>query len=97
MQAMNHCCLGLKEKAVAAAESGDFVTAVQLFTDAISVSPQDATIHEQQAQCLIELGEYVSAREAAQEAIRLEPSVSLVQACWTRIKPTLQCRRFHAL
>jgi tetratricopeptide (TPR) repeat protein len=58
--------------AVAAAEAGDFQTAAANFAAAIAVSP-DAALFEQHAQCLMELGQYDEAVEAAGRATSLAP------------------------
>ena len=44
--------------ALAAAEAGDFATAAQLFEKAAAQSPDDATLHEQRAQCLLEASNF---------------------------------------
>ena len=59
--------------ALAAAEAGDFATAAQLFEKAAAQSPDDATLHEQRAQCLLEAGDAAGAVAAAADAVRVDP------------------------
>ena len=59
--------------ALASAEAGDFATAAQLFEKAAAQSPDDATLHEQRAQCLLEAGDAAGAVAAAADAVRVDP------------------------
>lgn len=63
------------ERAVTAAEAGDFQAAVPAFRKAIDAQPVNAALHEQLAQCLAELGEYEAAIEAASACVGLDPKV----------------------
>lgn len=62
--------------AQAAAEAGDFQTAAAAFQAAIALDHNDAALHEQHAQCLMELGQYDDAAKAAARATTLHPAVS---------------------
>lgn len=62
--------------ACAAAEAGDFQTAAAAFQAAIRLDHGDAALHEQHAQCLMELGQYDDAAKAAAQATTLRPAVS---------------------
>ena len=64
---------GRAHDALAAAEAGDFANAAQLFEKAAAQSPDDATLHEQRAQCLLEAGDAAGAVAAAADAVRVDP------------------------
>lgn len=65
------------DAAQAAAEAGDFQTAAAAFQAAITLDQSDAALHEQLAQCLLELGQHDDAAKAAAEATTLRPAVSI--------------------
>jgi Flp pilus assembly protein TadD len=67
-----HCT----EQAVTAAEAGRYEAAVKLFAAAIQLDEHNAALYEQQAQCYMELCQYVAASEAAERATVLKPDVS---------------------
>jgi predicted Zn-dependent protease len=70
----------LVDAAVQAAESHDFLTASGKFAEALKLQPEAAALHEQHAQCLMELEQHEAALAAAQAAIHLKPEVRLVRA-----------------
>lgn len=78
------------DKAVAAAEAGDFENASQIFADALKLDPSNAALHEQHAQCLLELDECEAAANAAQAAIALKPSVGIVGGVQLKELPQTQ-------
>jgi tetratricopeptide (TPR) repeat protein len=63
------------EAAVAAAEAGNFPAAVAAFRLALQLAPGSAALHEQLAQCLMELEQHDAALEAAEAATALQPDV----------------------
>lgn len=67
-------------KAQAAAEAGHYAAAVQHFAAALLDQPDNAELHEQQAQCLMELEQYDAAAAASERATELRPSVRLAWA-----------------
>lgn len=71
------CCRlqQLKAEAVQAAEIGNFPVAAAQFAAAIELCPGDAALHEQHAQCLMELEEYEKAMTAAETATTITPAV----------------------
>lgn len=58
-----------------AAENGEFAAAATHFTAVLELSPCDAALHEQHAQCLMELEQYDAAMTAAERATIIEPQV----------------------
>jgi Flp pilus assembly protein TadD len=64
------------DTAVAAAEAGAFHAAVASFRLALQLDPSDAVLHEQLAQCLMELEQHEAALRAAETATALQPDVS---------------------
>lgn len=72
----------MAEQAVTAAEAGHFEAAVKLFSAAIRSDEHNAALHEQQAQCYMELRQYDAAAKAAERATALKPAVSCArQSC----------------
>jgi Flp pilus assembly protein TadD len=67
------------DAAVAAAETGDFSAAVASFRLALQLDPKSAALHEQLAQCLIEMEQHDAALQAAEAATALQPDVSLLK------------------
>jgi tetratricopeptide (TPR) repeat protein len=65
----------LAADAVKAAEDGNFQAAAEAFAAAIQLNDSDAALHEQLAQCLMELERYDEAIEAAAAATVLDPLV----------------------
>lgn len=65
----------LTDAALAAAEVGDFNTAAAQFGQALQLGAKDAALHEQRAQCLMELEQYDDALLAAETATTLQPEV----------------------
>lgn len=65
----------LAAKAVQAAEAGNFSAAAAHFAAAIEQSPDDAALHEQHAQCLMELEQYQAALLSAEKATNLNAEV----------------------
>jgi len=76
-------------KAQAEAEAGHYAAAVQHFAAALLDQPENAELHEQQAQCLLELEQYDAAAAAAERATELRPSVCLAVGCQQRISKEL--------
>jgi hypothetical protein len=54
------------------------------------VNEGDAALHEQHAQCLMELEQYEAAAQAARRAAALQPTVSASRVC---DEPALACDR----
>ncbi|KAF8067348.1 hypothetical protein HT031_002396 [Scenedesmus sp. PABB004] len=63
----------LRSAAVAAAERGEFAAAATSFAAAAALAPGDATLHEQLAQCLMELEADREALAAAEAAVAAAP------------------------
>lgn len=62
------------DAACAAAEAGEYSTAVRLFQDAVAAAPEAST-YEMLAQCLMEVDDLHEALRAARTAILLDPTV----------------------
>jgi tetratricopeptide (TPR) repeat protein len=67
------------DAAIAAAEAGNFPAAAASFRLALQLDPSSAALHEQLAQCLMELEQHDAALQAAEAATALQPDVSLLK------------------
>jgi tetratricopeptide (TPR) repeat protein len=79
------------EQAVTAAEAGHYEVAVKLFSAAIQSDEHNSALHEQQAQCYMEMCQYNAAAEAAARATALKPAVSCaVRLCMPGVRQPSQ-------
>ena len=62
------------------AEQGKFADAISLYKIAVDQQPDNASLHEQLSQCLLETEQYAQAYAAALQACSLEPEVSQATA-----------------
>lgn len=79
----------LAEQAAAAALRGAFSDAAEAFAAALARNEGDAALHEQHAQCLMEVEQYEAAVKAARRATVLQPTVGSRQV--PPDKPALGC------
>ena len=68
--------LELPAAAASAAEAGQFTLAAALFQQAIACSPAVAQLHEQLAQCHLELDQDALACKSASQAVQLDDQVA---------------------
>lgn len=66
--------IDLRNKAISMAESGNFTGAIKLYHKAILEAPNDATLHEELAQCQLEEGQWKEAYDSARRAIVISPN-----------------------